>query len=457
MIFDLVISGGKLVTASTTYTSDIGINGETIAAIGEGLQGKEVIDARGKLVIPGAIDPHVHLEMPVGDTFSADDWASGTLAAACGGVTTVIDFVEPEPDEVLIAALQKRLESAQGKAVIDYGLHMTLRYDHPDTLNQIPAVVAEGCPSFKTYLTYEGFALSDKAFLNVLEAVGKARGMVLVHAENDAIVSYCTRQMIEKGKTSPGAHALARPAIAEMAAIQNSLAHAEVTGTPLYIVHISTAGGTSALEAAHLRGITAYGETCPQYLTLTEDKYDLPNFEGAKYVCSPPLRQKNDQETLWRGLAKGVLQTVGSDHCPFNFNGQKDKGRDSFVNIPPGLPGIEIRLALLFTFGVKKGHISINRWVDCCASSPARLFGLYPRKGHLIPGADADIVIFDPDKEIVVTKAVLHERVDYTPYEGIKLQGYPVMTILRGKSLVIENEYIGTAAHGQFLKRQVYQ
>ncbi len=457
MIFDLVIRDGKLVFSDEDFIADVGINGETIAAVGDNLSGKKVIDASGKLVIPGAIDPHVHLAMPVGDTFSVDDWESGTVAAACGGVTTLIDFVEPDLGEDLLVALQKRQSCAQGRAVIDFGLHMTLRDDHLQTLSQIPAVISAGCPSFKTYLTYEGFALSDKAFLNVLEAVGEAHGMVLVHAENDAMIAYCTQRMITQGKTAPSAHAQARPAVAEAEAIQRALALAEVTGTPLYIVHISTAAGAQALKQARQRGATAYGETCPQYLTLTADKYEFSDIEGAKYVCSPPLRAKHDQEALWEELSKGTIQTVGTDHCPFNFHGQKDKGLDTFIHIPPGLPGIESRLALLYTFGVRAGRISLNRWVDCCAASPARLFGLYPRKGSLTPGADADIVIFDPDKEVVISHEMLHERVDYTPYEGFKLQGYPVMTILRGKPLVSDGKYIGGAAKGKFLVRQEKQ
>lgn len=454
MIFDLVIRNGRVVTGEGDYIADIGINGETIAVLGEGLKGKKTIDANDKLVLPGAIDPHVHLEMPVGETFSADDWESGTRAAACGGVTTVIDFVEPDPGEDLLAALQKRRACADGRATIDFGLHMTLRDDHPQTLDQVPAAVAAGCPSFKTYLTYEGFALNDAAFLHALEAVRKVKGMVMVHAESDAIINYCTQQVISQGMTSPDAHPLSRLAIAEAEAIQRALALAEATGASIYIVHISTATGAQALEHAQLRGVSAYGETCPQYLTLTDECYSLPGFEGAKYVCSPPLRKQKDRDGLWKALSNGVIQTVGTDHCPFNFQGQKDIGLDSFIHIPPGLPGIETRLSLLHTYGVKSGRISLNRWVECCSLNPARLFGLYPRKGTLMPGADADIVIFDPDFECVISHEMLHERVDYTPYEGIKLQGYPVMTILRGIPIVAEREYIAPTARGKFLLRQ---
>ncbi|HBD07534.1 MAG TPA: dihydropyrimidinase, partial [Syntrophobacteraceae bacterium] len=431
-LHDLVIRNGKLIGPGQSLDLDLSIDGEKIAAVGQDLIGRRVIDAAGKYILPGGIDPHVHLEMPIGATQSSDDWFTGTRAAACGGTTTVIDFVEPEPGEKLEHALNARRELAQSKVTIDFGLHMTITQDDEQTLQDIATLCKAGCTSFKTYLTYAGFRLSDTAFLNVLCAVKEARGIVLVHAENDAIISHLQRYHKNEKNTAPQYHALTRPAIAEGEAIQRSLALAEVAGARVYIVHPSTALGVDAIRAARGRGVAVLGETCPQYLLLTNKELSRPGFEGAKFVCSPPLRSQNDNERLWKGLADDDLQTVGTDHCPFFFNGQKDLGKYNFLNIPGGLPGIESRLALIHQFGVRTGRLSLNRWVEVCCTNPARIFGLYPNKGTLEPGTDADLVLFDPEKKVTLTQSILHEQVDYTPYEGFELQGYPVMTILRG-------------------------
>ena len=406
------------------------------------------------LVLPGAVDPHVHLEMPVGATRSSDDWFTGTRAAACGGTTSVIDFVEPQPGESLGQALEARRALAQRQAVIDFGLHMTLTNAEQHTLAQIPAVCLAGCTSFKTYLTYAGFRLSDAAFLEILVAVKEAGGTVLVHAENDAIIDFFKRRFRTEKSTAPRYHALSRPPVAEGEAIQRSLAMAEVTGARLYVVHVSTALGAGAIRSARQRGVNAFGETCPQYLLLTERELSRPDFEGAKFVCSPPLRNAEDNQHLWKALAEDDLQTVGTDHCPFFFEGQKDLGKDNYENIPGGLPGIESRLSLIYSFGVRAGRLSPNRWVQVCSTNPARIFGLFPRKGSLELGADADIVLFDPNKRVTLSKSILHEQVDYTPYEGFELQGYPVMTLLRGKPIVENGHFIGQAGQGTYLARQ---
>jgi len=452
--FDLIIHGGTLVTAGQTLQADIGILGEKITAIGSNLAGARQIEAGGLLVLPGAVDPHVHLEMPVGATRSSDDWFSGTVAAACGGTTSVIDFVEPQPGESLYQALELRRALAQPQTVVDFGLHMTITNDQRQTLAQIPDLFKEGCTSFKTYLTYSGFRLSDSAFLNVLAAVNEAGGIVLVHAENDAIIDFLKHRFQMEQKTAPRYHALSRPPVAESDAIQHSLAMAEATGACLYVVHVSTEQGAAAIRSARQRGVNAFGETCPQYLLLTDKELSRPGFEGAKFVCSPPLRAANDNQKLWNALAEDTLQTVGTDHCPFFFRGQKDLGKAGFENIPGGLPGIESRLALIYTFGVRSGRLSPNRWVQVCSSNPARIFGLYPRKGSLEPGADADIVLFDPAKKVTLSKAILHEQVDYTPYEGFELQGFPVMTLLRGNLIVDDGKFIGQAGYGNYLTRQ---
>lgn len=454
-IYDLVIRGGRLITASRILEADLAIQGEQIAARGQGLAGRRLIDAAGMYVVPGGIDPHVHLEMPVGGTRSSDDWTSGTSAAAIGGTTTLIDFVEPEKAESLQQALEARRALADPQTAVDYALHMTLTNDDAHTLEQVAALCAGGCTSFKTYLTYPGFRLSDEAFLNVLASVRAAGGLVLVHAENDAMIAH-QKQLFRREKHSePRYHALSRPAIAEAEAIQRSLALAELTGARLYVVHVSTARGAEALRAARRRGVTVFGETCPQYLLLTDRELARPGFEGAKFVCSPPLRTPADNQRLWQALSDDDLQTVGTDHCPFFFEGQKDLGKDDYEKIPGGLPGVESRLALLHTFGVRTGRLSLERWVQVCSANPAAIFGLAPRKGSLEPGADADVVVFDPAKKVTLKKAVLHERVDYTPYEGFALQGYPVMTMLRGRVIAENGEFTGASGSGRYLSRQL--
>ena len=452
-MYDLVVRGGTIITASDTFQADIGITGETIAAIGPALVSKKVIDASGKLVIPGGVDPHVHLEMPVGETKSSDDWLTGTIAAACGGTTTVIDFVEPQPGESLLHALEVRRQLAETKTTVDFALHMTLTTDDPAVLQQIPTLCAIGCTSFKTYLTYPTYMLSDGALINVLEAVKQARGIVMIHAENQAIINHLRMRFRGEFRREPKYHALSRPPVAEAEAINRALALAEIADTPIYIVHISTAEGAELVQAARRRNPKIIGETCPQYLLLTDTELSRPDFEGAKFVCSPPLRSKADQKVLWKMLADDGLQSIGTDHCPFYFVGQKDLGKDNYERIPGGLPGIESRLALLYTYGVRRGKITANRWVEICCTNPARAFGLYPRKGTLVPGSDADLVLFDPDKSFALTRSKLHEHVDYTPYEGFELQGYPALTMLRGKVISDDGQFTGYRAQGKYLAR----
>jgi dihydropyrimidinase len=451
--FDLVITGGTLVTASEIVAADVGIAADKIAAIGHNLEGARRIDASGKLVLPGAVDPHVHLGIDAGATRSSDDFETGTIAAACGGTTTIIDFVEPEMGGALVGGLEARLAEAEGKAVIDYALHMTLRRGDRQTLDQVPQAVRAGCSSFKTYTTYDGFRLTDPELLAALEAVQAAGGLVLVHAENDAVIERRRRAYIAAGQTAPRFHPRSRPVPVEAEAIERALALAEVASCPLYVVHTSTGRGADAIVRARARGQRAYGETCPQYLVLTDAEYERPGFEGAKFVCSPPLRPADNPPALWRHLAQGGLQTVATDHCPFLYAGQKDLGRDDFTRIPNGLPGIEARLAILYTCGVGQGRLTVTRWVELCCTAPAQIFGLYPHKGTLMPGADADIVIFDPHKQVTLSRQVLHERVDYTPYEGLALEGYPVLTLARGEVIAAEGAYVGTHGRGQFIKR----
>lgn len=452
-MYDLVVKGGTVVNSTGIHNVDIGIQDGRIVELAPNLSGREQIVASGYLVIPGGVDPHVHLEIQAGTAFTSDTWETGSKAAALGGTTTVIDFVEPYyPSQPLLEAFQRRLAEACGKSSVDFGFHMTLCDAGEHTLSQVPAVIERGMRSFKVYTTYEGFHLEDPELLAVLRAVGEAGGMVMVHAESDAIVQDSIRRLQAAGRLSTADFPDSRPAVAEKEAIERTLTLAGYTGTPVYIVHISTSSGARAVASARARGQNAWGETCPQYLLLDDSRIETGGIEGAKYVCCPPLRSPEDNTFLWSALIDGMLHTIGTDHCAFNFQGQKDLGRESFLKIPPGLPGIELRLALIYSYGVKTRRISLNQWVDLCCASPARLFGLYPKKGALVPGADADIVLFDPEHPSTITQSCLHENVDYTPYEGMRLGGSVHTTILRGQVLVRNREWVADAPQGEYLK-----
>ena len=458
MEYDIVIENGTLVSATDTFQASIGIREGKIAAIGNDLKGAETIDAQGLLVLPGFIDPHVHLDMPTPAGNSSDDWFTGTRAAAYGGTTTVIDFVEPEQGETLLHALDTRRSLAAGQAVIDFSFHMTLDRIDSETLAEIPAVIQAGLTSFKCYTTYS-MRLDDAQLLSALQAVGHAGGLTIVHSENDAIVNRLRADFLAAGTVEPRYHPLSRPAESEGEAVERVLALAHVAGAPVLIVHVSTQLGVEAIQRAQSRGQTAYGETCPQYLLLTDDCYAAPGFEGAKFICSPPLRKTSDQDALWKVLGNGAFRVLGTDHCPFFFHGTKNLGRDSddlppFTQIPGGIPGIEARPSLLYTYGVRTGRLSLNRWVDFCSTGPAQIYKLYPRKGALVPGADADIVLFDPQKHVELSVDFLHENVDYSPYEGSKLTGWPVKVFSHGQLIIDNGEYVGAIPRGQYIARK---
>ena len=450
---DLVIKNGLVIQEDHIQKTDIGIASGIIQKIGPDLDGDEVIDARDLYVIPGGIDPHVHLEMRAGEITSSDDWESGTIAAAIGGTTTVIDFIEPGKTQSLMDALDERKARAENRAVIDYSMHMTLIGSVPSQFKGIQNVVNAGITSFKTYTTY-GIKLTDAEMISAMTEVNRSGGMVMTHCENDAIIEYLRHQLILEGKVTPQYHPFSRPVDAEGEAVERVIALANTVHVPVYIVHISTSQGVDAIQRARSRGQTVWGETCPQYLLLTEDEYKRPGFEPAKYLCQPPLRSKENNIALWKGLAEDTLQTIGTDHCPFFYNGQKDRGKDLFTKIPGGMPGIESRLCLTFTYGVGKGIIDLIRWVEVISGNPAKIFGLYPRKGCLLPGSDADIVLFDPNKSGVISREMLHENVDYTPYEGFLYQGYPVMTIAAGQVIARNGEFTGKGHKGKFISRK---
>jgi dihydropyrimidinase len=451
-MFDSVIVNGLLVSAEATTRADLGIANGKIAAIGRGLQGQRTVDAAQMLVLPGAVDEHVHLEMPVGEFASSDDFFTGTVAAACGGTTTIIDFVEPDPGHLLFAALRERQSLAHGRTVVDYGLHMTLSNSDEQTLGQIGDLVANGVASFKLYMAYEGLRLDDGGLLRALRAVRGAGGRVLVHAENHHAIAFLTALALEQGWTGPENHPLTRPAHMEAEAINRILALAHVTGTPLVLAHLSCALGLEAVRTARARGQEVWVETCPQYLLLDEMEYHRPGFEGAKFVMAPPIRTEVDRAALWTGLATGEVDTVATDHCPFYYATQKTRGRDNFSRIPGGAPGIETRLALMYTHGVRTGILSHERWVEVCCTEPARRFGLSPDKGTLAVGADADVVVFDPERRVILSHESLHQNVDYCPYEGWEVQGYPVSVLSRGEVIVADGQFVGAPGRGQFVQ-----
>ena len=451
---NLVIKNGTIVTATESYQADIGVDAETISLIGRDLSGDEVIDATGMLVMPGGIDPHTHMELPFMGTVSADDFHTGTLAAACGGTTTIIDFAIQGTGQTLREALDIWFERAKDKVCIDYGMHLAIGAMDDERMAEMGEMVEFGVPSFKIFMAYKGsLMVDDETLFRSLIRAKEIGALISVHAENGDVLNYLINKNVAEGKTDPIWHAYSHPPEAEAEATHRAVVMAGMTGAPLYVVHMTAAGALEALKAGRAKGFKVYGETCPQYLMFTMDKYKEPNFEGAKYVMSPPLRAEGNPEALWKGLSSGDLQTVGTDHCPFNFVGQKDMGKDDFSKIPNGMPGVETRLPLLYHFGVNEGRFSINRFVELVATGPARLFGLLPRKGTICIGADADLVIWDPNKEHRLTKENLHMNVDHSPYENITVRGYPAMVLQRGKMLVRDNQFVGEVGAGQFLKR----
>jgi dihydropyrimidinase len=449
-----IIKNGTVVTASEKYEADVLVEDGVISAVGRGLNASDVIDASGLLVLPGAIDVHTHMEMPVGGTRSTDDFYTGTIAAACGGTTTILDFVEPAPNQGLLEALSMRMAEASPKAVVDFGFHMTINRADSATLEEMDTMVALGLPSFKTYMAYAGLMLDDEALYQVLVRSREVGGRVSVHAESGRLIQYLTAKHVAEGKSAPIWHARSHPPEMEAEATGRAMDLAHLAKAPLYVVHVSTAEALARVRAAQNSGWPVFAETCPQYLVLDESRYEEAGFEAAKFVMSPPLRTKSDQGALWRGLRDGIVQTVATDHCPFNFHGQKDRGRESFVAIPNGAGGVETRLPLLFHNGVNAGRITLNRFVEVVSTGPARLFGLSGWKGSLAPGCDADIVLWDPQREVTISAAQLHQHVDYTPYEGSSVRGWPVLTMLRGKVIVREGCFLGAKGMGTFLKRR---
>ncbi|PFH87674.1 dihydropyrimidinase [Bacillus sp. AFS088145] len=455
-----IIRNGTIVTATDTYKADILIEENKITAIGVNLDctDAEMIDASDHYIFPGGVDPHTHLDMPFGGTVTKDDFESGTIAAAFGGTTTIIDFCLTNKGEPPQKAIETWHEKSKNKAVIDYSFHLMIGEINDEVLKELPRVIEkEGITSFKVFMAYKNvFQADDATLYRTLLAAKEYGALVMVHAENGDVVDYLINQALAEGKVEPIYHALTRPPEVEGEATGRAATLTGLANSQLYVVHVTCAEAVEKITEARNNGIDIWGETCPQYLVLDQSMLEKPDFEGAKYVWSPPLREKWNQDVLWNALKTGNLQTLGSDQCSFDFKGQKDLGRDDFSKIPNGGPMIEDRISILFSEGVKKGRISLNQFVDIASTRSAKLFGLYPEKGTIAVGSDADLVIFDPNSKRTISSETHHMAVDYNAFEGMEVTGEPVSVLVRGEFVIKEKQFVGNAGSGQYLKRKKY-
>lgn len=460
MDFDLVLRNAHAVTAADEMLCDIGIRDGVIQALGRGLsKGHREIDAAGRYVLPGGIDAHCHLDQPMSDgSVMADDFISGTRSAACGGTTTVIPFAAQMKGASLRAAVNDYHSRADGKAMVDYSFHLIVSDPTATVLGQeLPALIEEGYTSFKLYMTYDDMKLNDRQVLDVLDVARRERAMAMVHAENTDAIAWLTERLELAGRIAPKYHAAARPFLVEREATHRAISFAELIEVPILIVHVSSREAAEQIRWAQTRGLHIHAETCPQYLFLSEEDLDKPDCEGAKCICSPPPRDKANQAAIWQGLTNGTFDIVSSDHAPFRFGGTEGKfvagHNPSFSKIPNGIPGLETRLPLLFSEGVLKGRITVRQFVALTATNAARLYGLYPRKGTLAVGADADIVLWDTGSTRRIENARLHHNVDYTPYEGIEVSAWPGLVLSRGEVVAEGGEPVAAAGRGRFLPR----
>ncbi|AGK95491.1 dihydropyrimidinase [Clostridium pasteurianum] len=453
----VLIKNGTIIAEDKELIGDIYIENSIISEIGVNINktADEIIDASDKFVVPGGIDAHTHLNIHMGDIVAKDDFYTGTEAAACGGTTSIIDHMGFGPKGCdLHHQLKVYHEYAQGNSVIDYSFHGVIQHVNENILEEMEDMVAkEGISSFKIYLTYDN-KVNDEEALKVLIRLKELGAITTVHCENDGVINYFRKLFIKEGKIAPIYHALSRPEESEAEAVNRMISLASVAGNaPLYIVHVSCEKSMEHIIKAQQEGKNVIAETCPQYLFLDQDKYREKDMQGLKYIMSPPLREKENQNLLWNDISNNNIQVVATDHCPFDFKGDKQRGKDDFTKCPNGAPGIETRIPLLFSEGVMKGKIDIRTFVDMVSTNPAKIFGLYPKKGVINVGADADIVIIDKNREVTLSKAMLHENVDYTPYEGMKLKGYPVLTMVRGTVIARDNVFTGEKGYGEFLSR----
>jgi len=450
-----VIKSGRVVTAVDDYTADVLIDGETISTIGKqiDIEADKVIDAAGKLVIPGGIDPHTHMELPFGGTQSSDDFFTGTRAAAFGGTTTIIDFAVQYKGETMIQGVDNWHAKADGKCAIDYSFHLITTDFEDKNVEEMHTLMDEGVTSFKLFMAYPGvFLVDDATIFRAMSTAGERGGLICMHAENGIVINEIIKRALEQGRTAPKWHALTRPTIAEAEGVHRAIAIAEMAESPVYIVHLSCADALNKVREARDRGIPAFAETCPQYLFHSIEDYG-DDFEGAKYVMTPPLREKSNNAELWKGLKMDDLQVISTDHCPFCMKEQKELGKDDFSKIPNGAPGVENRMGLIYNGGVAENRISVNRFVELTSTAAAKMFGLFPKKGTIAVGSDADIVIFDPNAEHTFGVDSEHMNVDYSSYEGWTVKGKVETVIQRGRVVIENGEPLGKGGDGQFLRR----
>jgi dihydropyrimidinase len=452
-----LIQNGTIVNADSTVIGDILIDGGVIKEVRRGIPttaARTIVDATGLLLLPGGVDAHTHLDLPFGGTTSSDDFETGTRAAAIGGTTTIVDFAVQARGTKMRNALDTWWKKAEGKVCIDYGLHMVVT-DLPDAgLEDMDDMVREGVASFKLFMAYPNVLMVDDATIfKAMRQTAKNGALICMHAENGSVIDVIVQRALAEGKTAPIYHALTRPTRAEAEAVHRAIALAEMAGVPVYIVHLSSEDALNQVREARDRGLPAFAETCPQYLLLSLEDVQDKGWEGAKYVFTPPLREKRNQPKLWEGLRKDNLQVVSTDHCPFCFEDQKSLGKDDFTKIPNGGPGIENRLQLLHHHGVGKGNFSINRFVELVSTAPARIFGMYPKKGVLAPGSDADIVLWDAAAPHTISAATHHMRIDYSMFEGFKVRGNARDVYSRGELIVSKGQFIGQPGRGQYLRR----
>jgi len=458
--YDTVIRGGTVVTAADTVRCDVGIRDGRIVALADGLADAETtIDASDRLVLPGGVDSHVHIAQKQGEGIvMADDFASATLSAAHGGNTMVLPFCLQEDGQTLREALTAYHAKADGQCYIDVGFHIIVTDPTDQVLGQeLPALVADGYSSIKIFMTYDDLKLSDLEMLKVMDAARATGALVMVHAENYDAIRFMTDRLEQAGKTQPHHHATSRPIVVEREATHRAISLAELIDVPIMIVHVSNREAMDEIRRAQQKGLKVYGETCPQYLVLTERDLEGLNMEGSKYVCSPPPRDEASQVACWEGLTTGVFSVFSSDHCPFRYEDEQGKqipkGRTSFRWVPNGIPGVEARLPILFSEGVSKGRMDINRFVQLTSTNHAKLYGMYPRKGTIAVGADADIAIWDPKREMTISQSLKHHGADYTPYEGFKVVGWPILTMVRGRVVAQDRETVGALDWGQHVAR----
>ena len=453
----VLIKGGRVITAADDYVGDVYIEDERISLIGESLdvETDRVIDASGKYVLPGGIDPHTHLDMPFGGTVTIDDVESGQTAAAFGGTTCHVDFVIQPQGETFATALDMWKEKANGKQVIDMGYHMAITdLGEGGTLEELAGLPDQGVTSYKLFMAYKGaLMVDDETLFRSMQVAAGSGALVMVHAENGDAIDVLVKEALEAGHTEPHWHALTRPPETEGEATNRAIQLARVAGAPLYVVHVSCQEAVEPIALAREKGWDIWGETCTQYFFIDYTYLERPNFEGAKYVYTPPPREKANQDVLWKAVRTDVLSAISTDHCAFLWDGQKTLGRDDFSKIPNGGPGLENRLHMIHEFGVRAGRISLNRMVELLSTNPAKLFGLYPRKGTIAVGSDADIVVFDPEKKVTITAADHHSKIDYNLFEGTEVTGSPEVVLLRGQVLVENDELVASPGVGQFVAR----